>query len=280
MRKLGLVVTLAVAVAGCEPLDMGGGGGVGGRLAFLRSGALVVSQDDGSGERTLTEPDTAADPALAPNGQTVAFAFSPDGNENARGIYRVGFSAGAVIEPVAEPPAGTTYRSPVWSPNGQEIVFVSVTGSSSTVMRVPAFDDGAEPVAVNGAPMNARFPTFIDSARLLVSVGSNDAMLTIVDLELQETTDVGARTRHRPSVNADRIAYSKDAGGGVIWIRDLDSGEEYPIASTGNGDSKPAFSPDGVWVAFESSNVIYAARADASGDIEVLQSGTDVSWSP
>lgn len=278
MRHTALLGLLGLALLGCEPLDPGGGGGVGGRLAFIRNGSLVVSFDDGNGERTLTDENTSATPALSPSGNTVAFAFSETGNDLGRSIQLVDFAAGSLRETLVVPEAGETFSSPAWSPDGTEIVFVVTSGPDVSLRRISASGGTAEEIT---GSQDAQFPAFLDASTLVV-LGPG---LELLELPLSGGTPIslGITTPSRPAVapGGGQLAWSQqDATGGTIFVRDLLTGADTPLASTGGGDVKPAFSFDGSLVAFESGGLIYAAPADGTGSAQLLQSGTDVSWAP
>ncbi|MFM2153028.1 MAG: hypothetical protein RL199_1463, partial [Pseudomonadota bacterium] len=156
LKRIGMVA-LGLFVAACEPLDSGGGAGVGGRLAFVRDGALVTSLDSGDGERTVTDIGTSAEPALSPNGQSVVFAYSAAKDERARGLQTVAFG-GEQLALLAAPPAGTSYGSPVFSPDGTTVVFAATDGIDSRLYRVDV--GGGAPVPVARTEGDLRFPSF------------------------------------------------------------------------------------------------------------------------
>lgn len=280
-KQLVVSVFGVLALTACEPIDAGGGGGVGGRLAFLRDDVLFISQDDSNGERTITTSDTSsADPALSPNGQTVAFAYSAAGSADARGIWRIGTADGSQLEEVARPGVGETFSSPTWSPDGATIVFVSTKGTESTLLQVDA--GGGTPEAVAAGVTHVSFPAYLDANTLVVLQGTGRELKTL-DLATGALTSLDIVTSSRAAVSRDgtRIAFAKESGGSSsIVVRTLATGADVTLATTGLRDIKPAFSPEGSFVAFEADENIYAAASDGTGQTELLQAGTDVSWGP
>ncbi len=278
--RIAFRIALSAAVfviAACEPLDLGGGGGAGGRLAFVRKGALVVSLDSGDAERLITEEGTSAAPALSPNGQTIAFAYSETGSAET-GIATVAYG-GDTITSVAQPAPGTSYGSPTFSPDGTTIVFVASVGGRSELWKVDT--SGGTPERLS-TQEGLYFPAFLSSTSLVVAQGTGLALATL-DLTTDTVTPLGGTLLARAAVSPDRtrIAFGR---GGVIVVRTLATGQEQPLATTGFGDQKPAFSPDGSSVAFEATNdqqpKIYAAPADGTGTTMLLQVGSDVAWGP
>lgn len=271
---------LAVALAGCEPLDLGGGGEIAGRLAFLRQGSLFISRPEGADERTLTDKDTSREPAFSPTGQSIAFVYSEAMNPDDEGaIYRIGVSLNARVEKVAEPPAGTTYASPTWSRNGSTIFFVARSGATSRLMRVPA-DGSSEPEEVNGTPTDANFPAVLGTTKLLFVQGSMFDLRQL-DTSSAEVSPLGVRSaagaRAAASADGRLVAYQTSSG---IAVRTLAAGTEVKLPSGGRTATKPCFSPDGEVVAFEAGTQIWGASIAEDAELMVLQSGSDVTWGP
>lgn len=278
IRSTLALVATALVLIGCEPPDGGGGGGVGGKLAFIRSGALVVSNDDGTGENTLTAPSTSAEPALSPTGASIAFAYSSDENITPRGIYAVNSSGSPVLDLVAQPNPGERFSSPTWSIDGASIVFVSAIGTDVSLKQVASA--GGEPDTIASGLSNTKFPVFLDEDTLVVVQDREAQKLSLATGQMEP---MGITTESRVAVEpgGKRVAYARqDANGSAIVVRDLETQEETALASTGDNDTAPAFSFDGSLVAFESGGLIYASPSDGTGGFTLLQSGQDVSWSP
>jgi TolB protein len=274
-----LLVTLALAVAACEPLDTGSGGGAGGRLALIRGGALVVSTDTGDDERTLTDQSTSADPALSPNGTSVVFAHNASGAQDGRSITLVAFE-GSTLTTLAEPGAGESFGAPTFSPDGQTVYFVSQNGSATRLMKVSLDGGDAERVA---STEGFDHPAFLNASTLLVRDSSGE--VKSFDLTMGSASALGFSAADRVAVSPGgaSVAYAK---GGVIAVRSLATGNEVTLATTGFGDRRPAFSPDGLQVAFEAQGPseqqpkLYAASVDGLGSATLLQVGGSAAWGP
>lgn len=275
MTKALCALGLGLALTACEPPDEGGGAGVGGRLAFIRSGALVVSMADGSAERNVTYPDTSSSPALSPSGQTIAFLYSPHGSTPA--LYRIGFS-GDEPELVLEPEAGETFASPAWMPNGSTLLLVSRTAAGTKLIEVSAQDGSAQTLLPSLTDVQT--VSVLSSNEVLVTLGV-ERELALVTLSTGAVETLGITTESRPSafMGGRRIAYS--AGDGTIRVMDLTTYEEVSLATSGRGDRNPVFAEtDGSVVAFEAANRLYAAFADGTDAAVPLQDGTQVTWAP
>ena len=113
--------TASARSASTSALTSASAAGLTGKLVFQeRSGGKIYVYDLASGaQRVLT---TGADPALSPDGRTVAF-WRGDGGDN--GLYLIDVD-GANERRIFT--SGKPLRAPDWSPDGSKIVFSHVNG--------------------------------------------------------------------------------------------------------------------------------------------------------
>jgi TolB protein len=104
--------------------------------------------------------------------------------------------------------------NPVWSPDGQWIVFTSERNGSADLYRVKPDGTGLQRLTTH--------PAYDDQA----AFSPDGQKLIFVSTRADGTTDV--------------------------WIRDLSTNREAPLTSGQGGDFRPAWSPDGKWIAFSS----------------------------
>jgi TolB protein len=104
--------------------------------------------------------------------------------------------------------------NPTWSPDGQWIVFTSERDGSADLYRVKPDGTGLQRLTTNRA--------FEDQA----DVSPDGQKLAFVSTRADGTAD--------------------------LWIRDLSTNREAPLTSGLVGDFRPAWSPDGRWIAFSS----------------------------
>ncbi len=112
------------------------------KLAFVRgsadSGALFLSDADGTNARSVISGVAKSAPAFSPDGTKLAFVHLKDGNQeiyvaNADGTNPVRLTNNAAAD-----------FSPVWSPNGAKILFASARDGNNELYTMNA--DGTNPI--------------------------------------------------------------------------------------------------------------------------------------
>jgi Tol biopolymer transport system component len=83
----------------------------------------------------------------------------------------------------------------------------------------------------------------------------------------------------QPAVSPDgmKVAFLRlNANGefGTIWVRDIATGDERPLAATGNEAETPSWSPDGRWIVYVSRLRILRVASDGSGAPDVIVDAT------
>ena len=104
--------------------------------------------------------------------------------------------------------------NPVWSLDGQWIVFTSERNGSADLYRVKPDGTGLQRLTAN--------PAYDDQA----DFSPDGRKLVFVSTRADGTAD--------------------------LWIRDLSTNQETSLTSGPGGDFRPAWSPDGKWIAFSS----------------------------
>jgi Tol biopolymer transport system component len=194
-------------------------------------------------ENLTNNPDLVeSEPQVSPDGKWVALVCTwadPD-------ICLIG-TDGSSSKQLTRPPAWDA--GPVWSPDSQELVFVSNAEGISDLYLVD-------------------IATF-EPTRL--------------------TTDKARHSSPDWSPDGRLIAYQADtAGAWDIWAVSPDGGEPINLTQNPAADQSPKWSPDGKWIAFRSerdgNSEIYVMTADGQQPRNVSQSpdGTEnvFAWSP
>jgi Tol biopolymer transport system component len=162
-------------------------------------------------------PGDEREPSLSPDGRQVAFSWGGEKDDN-QDIY-VKFLGELHPLRLTTDPAEDGY--PVWSPDGQKIAFVRRhAGTQAEIILISSLGGGERILKQIrlGAWIAGRMLAWSPDGRSLCFVN-----------------EVGASGLH------------------TLFLLSLDSGEVrqlLPEQDNGEGDSSPAFSPDGRWVAF------------------------------
>jgi TolB protein len=195
------------------------------------------------------------EPAVSPDGQSIAFVSSRDGNAE---LYSMTADGGA---PQRLTDSRGDDSQPMWSPDARTIAFTS----------------GRDPARGHDAFV---LELATGSVTPVVRDGSRKASALVRDLVFSPT--------------GDRIAFTElvsERGTAAIVIVDVGTGEVLTRSDAGPMDrepqayvdEQPSWSPDGEWLAFARSHAgrsdIVRMRADGSG-LERLTAGDGVHWLP
>jgi Tol biopolymer transport system component len=238
----------------------------GSRIAFAsdRNGKTQVysMRPDGSDVRQLTTPNGAQFPdsnvpVISPDGTKIAFW---SGIERQYGQVWVMDPDGGNRRVLSDCPPPTNCDNPAWSPDGRQILFETNRNGP----RVETWVMNAD-----GSDQRMLLPFGYGAGRLPWS-------------------------SNRPSTSQGRIAYADrpdgtpgpDATGSQIFTVDSNGSDRRQITNTANGNSLPAWSPDGKTLAFVSgrsgSPEIWTIAADGSTAKQITFTGTNIlpAWSP
>ncbi len=219
--------TIPVPAATSTRQGTEGVSGLTGKLVFqAASGGTIYLYDFASGElRSLT---TGADPAISPDGKTVAF-WRQDGGEHSLDLVDV--AGGPVRRVLARP---EKLRSPTWSPDGRSIAFSHVNGQE--ICR----DAGYGMCLPDVFPYNRMFP----------AVSTDRWSLAAVDRDGSRYRDVPAIAgAGAPNWGTPGLLY---AAGGIQTTQDGGSSDANRAVLTEPRFRDPAWQPGGDRIAFQS----------------------------
>ena len=225
-------------------------GGLTGTLVFqTSSGGPIMAYDLATGaSRRLT---TGMDPAISPDGKTVAFVRDGGGDS---GLYLIDMDGGNERRILAQP----GLRAPAWSPDGERIAFSRVVGQG----RCRAVGHG---VCLPDAPWLDQFPLKVFDLRGLSSVDRD-----------------GGAFRDLPSEKGANAPDWGDAGvlyhaaNGIQLTADSPDAENRALIADIRA-SDPAWRPDGSAVVFvrleKDHREIMRANGDGSGVVPLTRPG-------
>jgi Tol biopolymer transport system component/DNA-binding winged helix-turn-helix (wHTH) protein len=204
--------------------------------------------------------DFAADDALSPDGQTVAFFHWTEAGDG--GIYAVPLAGGAPRRLVS---AGTSFWNPMWTPDSKYIVFYSDRGDMVHAWRVSLSGGPIEPEMVYPGVGSISQ----DGRRLAYAerqVGGSSTTFTPAAIWRADLSNAGGpvlRTRKliysqfledaaQPSPDGTRLVLeSARSGTPQIWLNTTDGDHPVQLTNVGQHAGTPRWSPDGRWIAFD-----------------------------
>ncbi|WP_309663411.1 winged helix-turn-helix domain-containing protein, partial [Tabrizicola sp.] len=234
---------------------------------------FLVARETGE-KRQLTSPPAAAHadrhPAISPDGKTVAFIrFSSSGVGD---VYLVPTAGGEARRLTF---GNTNAASPVWTPDGRDILFLG--GSTLySLSRVSAA--GGKAVPVEGVGQNlSSFAVSRQGQRLAWTQTINDMNIWQMELSEQRKSPQSlkpwkpliASTRRdaSPDLSPDgkRIVFASNRSGlSQIWVADGTGEHPVQLTTFTNGfTGSPRWSPDG-------RQIVFDARPADSSDIYVI----------
>lgn len=193
-------------------------------VSYKKSQPRIFFADpkEGISKQLLSLKGNQLMPAISPDQNKIAFICDTTGNPD---LFLQPFSTeeGALGPPQQIFTARqATQGSPTFSPNGQEIAFVSNKDGSPKIYRME--------IPEAGTPIKKLRPK-------LVSVRAKNG------------------TAPAWSPDGSKIAFcSRTAGFRQIWIRDLETGEEYPITEGKGHKENPSWAPNSKHLVYNSAD--------------------------
>jgi Tol biopolymer transport system component len=228
-------------------------------------GLFLFSVETGE-KRRLTSPPAGGDgdrgPAFSPDGHTLAFSRWTSSGD----LYLLDLSDD--FKPLAEPKRLTSdiwSSSPVWTPDGNGIVFCSPSGTSAGLWRI-AVSKSQKPQKLTFAPNQALRPAVSrQGKRLAFAVERDDYNIWRVDLvglDRKASNPVqfisSTQQEEFPAYSPDgkRVAFVSDrSGASEIWVCDNDGSKQVKLTSLGgDGVLAPKWSPDNRSIAFSANH--------------------------
>jgi Tol biopolymer transport system component len=286
---------------------------------YSSSGGIAVVNLDGTGFTQLTSGDSNHDsfPVWSPDGTKIAFTRS-----NTIWVMNADGTGQVRISP---PLAGCCTQAPDWSPDGSRIAFqgaracgggcvapdiwtMNPDGSNPTRLMdtidrdmFPFWSpDGTKIAFESCTPAPCSSPSAYDGLYVMNANGSGKTLITHAALVWAGADWQAAVGPPLPPVpqQLDKIAFVSNrnhlndglySGDDLdIWVMNPDGTRQKTLTFDSKGDYGPAWSPDGIKIAFHSNrdggSEIYSMNADGTGITNLTQTAGPVegpqAWSP
>jgi Tol biopolymer transport system component len=264
-----------------------------GSLVFVsdRSGReqIYTMRADGDGVRRLTE-DSSIDswPVWSPDHARIAFASTRDG---ASDIFAMSANGGGVSRLTSSP--GDDYHA-AWSPDGSQISFESTRDGNAEIYAMDA--DGSHQVRLTHDPALDGSPAWSPDGRSIAFESHRDRNYEVYTMRpdgsgVHRLTDApGEDGSPAWAPDGSEIAFSSARDGEPrLFVMRPDGANQVaisPPAMTGDGggtgifmDAGPAWSPDGAWIAFETTRPgaleIWTMRPDGTAVVPITTMGNN-----
>ncbi|MCP3136683.1 hypothetical protein LXT23_04960 [Pyxidicoccus sp. QH1ED-7-1] len=280
---------LAVGLLGaCEPLDDGGGGGIGDVLftsgfAFVREddrNVFVVDDDgDPNSPQRLTSAGGAYWPSVSRDGRSIVFVQRTGSSTSLQTVPTSGATTPATLFSSGDAACArgcTNFRTPTFSPDGRSVVFVfSPAGSSVTSLgRVNTDGSGFQELTPN-TTISYGAPTFMpNGSAVMVPSGSSLRQLNqLAHVPLNGSSITYSSLGNEVLAVENRVAVSPN-GSQVAFDGRLGSGSTriFVASVTGNsvgvGQRVTTLSGPGVqesWPSWTRSNQLGFLSSDSAG---------------
>jgi Tol biopolymer transport system component len=188
-------------------------------------------------------------------------------------------AAAVVVAAGAARPAGWSYASPTWSPDGREVMFARARGPAGEILVARV--SGGRLRRVAAAPIIAQ-AVWSPDGRRIAYVSRGRVFVAARDGRGRRALGRGAALAWAP--DSAHLAY--DSGGlGPIRVADADGTGRHAVTS-GPFDHAPSWSPDGTRILFSRTigiggpSSLYTVDRNGGEALALGIQGADASWSP
>jgi Tol biopolymer transport system component len=262
------------------------------------SNSLIWAVNVATGERRQVTKEDAIQPNWSPHGNRIAYG----GRRNAaqRDIWTIPAGGGEPTEVMNDQ---AIEGSPVWSPDGKYLYFVSDRAGSMNLWRVPIEEQtgrvlGPAEAVTTPSPYSAQLSFSLDGRRMVYSQILSRGNLQQVGFDPDKETVTGqpiwitqgSRWANTPNLSPDGGWLAFDSQRGTqddLFVIRRDGTSLRQLTDDPYKDRQPRWSPDGKRIAFFSDRTgkweIWMIHSDGSGLKQLTYASggaTNPQWSP
>jgi TolB protein len=252
-----------------------------GRIAYTNSGLLMVGNDDGSSQMTITDGN---DPTWSPDGTRLAFHrpgycdyYSYTCYDG--GIFAINLDGTGVARLTTESPD----RDAAWRPDGTRIAFARFTDGQYALYLMSASGSGLTRLTPTTGIISAEAPSWSPDGSALAftcQIVSGNLDLCVINADgtglTRITTDTARDARPAWSPDGTRIAFSTTIFSGTHELALIaPDGSGLTRVSPETGALQPAWSPDGARIGFTAFRCDPYSGCMTPGLFSIRPDGTD-----
>jgi Tol biopolymer transport system component len=258
----------------------GPGGGVSGDLTFAvlspptgqivfvsgrdGNGEVYLMNADGTGQVNLTNnPADDSNPSWSPDGSRIAFVSNRDGN---REVYVMNADGTGLVNLTNNPAddwrtGAINDWAPAWSPDGSRILFATNRDGNDEIYVMNAGGSGQTNLS-NRTARDWRPGWSPDGSKILWTTAPVQGNWEIYSMNADGSGQVNLTNTAGSLDNGamwkpdgSKIAFSstRDVSSGLlgeVYVMNADGSSPVSLSKSPTDDLKPAWSPDGQWIAF------------------------------
>ncbi|HYX31086.1 MAG TPA: DPP IV N-terminal domain-containing protein, partial [Pyrinomonadaceae bacterium] len=208
---------------------------------------------------------------FSPDGKFIAYASPKINGRSAIWLKQLGTG-----DPFPNQAELASAASPIWSPDGLQIAFISNRDSESGIWTMAAF--AGSPLLLKSLDRYAReLIAWTKTGKIYYAAAGNLHVLNIATGEVSAATSLSSAGGDRDfaiSPNEDRIAYSDIVDHqSDIWMLPLSGGAPVRVTNDSAEDSNPVWTADGKAIVYSSKRngirQIWLARLDRSPPVQL-----------